>query len=215
MIIYAHYMIYHSCVWFCVLSICFVFMSMKCVDTDGNHHIFSPYSGLYCNAVWTNSWWYFHVGLQLSDVCCTSLCCCTLKFWWQISLWIAENREPPGATQSATLMSGVHDIVCSRPKQSSTQYFIPWEGSVEWRFIVWDRLTFSFLASQITCQLVKSSHLALWAEEDPGFCLGKGTAMSWFQVNLSVLSETLTERLSPLQKTPATGELRTFMSGWC
>lgn len=54
---------------------------------------FAFFSGLHCDAVWTNSWWHFHAGLQLPAVCCAGLCHRALQLWWQNRLWITE-RSP-------------------------------------------------------------------------------------------------------------------------
>lgn len=40
------------------------------------------FSGLHCDAVWSNSWWHFHTGLQLPNVCCAGFCHCSLQLRW-------------------------------------------------------------------------------------------------------------------------------------
>lgn len=45
-------------------------------------------SWLYSDAVWPRGWGRVHHGLQLPDVCATSLCYCPFKLWQQAGLWV-------------------------------------------------------------------------------------------------------------------------------
>lgn len=56
-------------------------------------NFFSFSSGLHCDAIWTNSWWHFHTGLQLPAVRCAGLCHRTFQLWWQNRLWITHKSS--------------------------------------------------------------------------------------------------------------------------
>lgn len=58
--------------------------------------LFFPFfSGLHCDAVWTSSRGHIYYGLQLSNVCITSLWHCSKQLWQQTSLWIAHYFALP------------------------------------------------------------------------------------------------------------------------
>lgn len=77
----------------------------------------SFFSGLHCDAVWPNSRWHFHSGLQLPDVCRAGLCHSALQLWWQNCMWIIRR---------ATLVVCSHlNQVCQMQTLTSTHVLGP------------------------------------------------------------------------------------------
>lgn len=76
-------------------------------------------SGLHCDAVWTNSWWHFHIGLQLPYVCRAGLRHRALQLWWQNSLRITEYHGSWLLLILLPPISGLSCMFTARANQSN------------------------------------------------------------------------------------------------